>query len=363
MEMKRTGVALALCLTLQYAQLLGAEEDVLPGWKGEVFQPGSVFADLHVAGEDRVRDVRGTADRATTQPWVEVVSWRPRTFVYHNFLSAQECDHIVNISKPLMMRSTVVGAGGASVQDNIRTSYGAFIRRGKDPVITRMERRLADWTHLGVEHQEDTQILRYGVGQKYGAHYDSLVEQSPRLATVLIYLQDTEDGGETAFPQGSEWADESMPERFGPFSECARGHVAVKPKKGMALLFYSLSLDAKVQDSASMHTGCPVLSGTKWSATKWIHTDPFHPEWLAAGAAEAADQPLPVPEECSDTEAKCADWATAGECKNNPSWMVGDGSQLGHCRHACGVCEVCEKADAACRRRNRVAAGFLPLDD
>lgn len=38
---------------------------------------------------------------------------------------------------------------------------------------------------------------------------------------------------------------------------------------GTALLFYSLSLDAKVQDTASMHTGCPVLSGTKWSATKW----------------------------------------------------------------------------------------------
>ena len=86
---------------------------------------------------------------------------------------------------------------------------------------------------------------------------------------------------------------------------------------GMALLFYSLKLDAKTQDDASMHTGCPVLSGTKWSATKWwdvwsvccagvvsrrhmgnvqpcssalpacfhcrIHTDPFHPEWLAAG--------------------------------------------------------------------------------
>lgn len=104
-------------------------------------------------------------------------------------------------------------------------------------MISRMERRLADWTHLGVDHQEDTQILRcaagcnntgkvacstyesaaapclhltqlhlmphlmrpslssvdrrYGVGQKYGSHYDSLVEQSPRIATALIYLQVT----------------------------------------------------------------------------------------------------------------------------------------------------------------------------
>lgn len=32
------------------------------------------------------------------------------------------------------------------------------------------------------------QILRYGVGQFYAAHYDSLSETSPRVATVLIYL-------------------------------------------------------------------------------------------------------------------------------------------------------------------------------
>ena len=45
------------------------------------------------------------------------------------------------------------------------------------------------------------------------------------------------------------------------------------------------------------------------------------------------------------------------------SWQVGEGSQLGHCRHACEACEVCGSRDTACRGRNRVAAGFLPLDD
>lgn len=63
-----------------------------------------------------------------------------------------------------------------------------------------MEERLAAWTHLPLPHQEDTQILRYGPGQKYGAHFDALVEDTPRTATVLVYLEDTEEGGETAFP-------------------------------------------------------------------------------------------------------------------------------------------------------------------
>lgn len=63
---------------------------------------------------------------------------------------------------------------------------------------------MADWTMLEVPHQEDIQVLRYGIGQKYGAHYDSLDNESPRVATVLIYLSDTaEEGGETAFPSVS----------------------------------------------------------------------------------------------------------------------------------------------------------------
>jgi hypothetical protein len=68
-----------------------------------------------------------------------------------------------------------------------------------------------------------------------GAHMDVLVEQTPRLATVLLYLSDVEEGGETAFPSQSVWADKRQAKRFGPFSECAEGHVAVKPKKGMLL--------------------------------------------------------------------------------------------------------------------------------
>ena len=54
---------------------------------------------------------------------------------------------------------------------------------------------------MNITHQEDMQILRYAKGQKYGAHYDSLADQSPRIATVLLYLGNgTLDGGETAFP-------------------------------------------------------------------------------------------------------------------------------------------------------------------
>lgn len=54
-------------------------------------------------------------------------------------------------------------------------------------------------------HQEDMNVLRYGVGQKYGAHMDVLNkhDEGPRVATVLVYLSDVPEGGETAFPKAS----------------------------------------------------------------------------------------------------------------------------------------------------------------
>jgi prolyl 4-hydroxylase len=51
-------------------------------------------------------------------------------------------------------------------------------------------------------------------------------------------------------------------------AECGRKGIAVKPRKGDALLFWSLAPDSKTKDMTSMHGGCPVIKGDKWSATK-----------------------------------------------------------------------------------------------
>lgn len=61
----------------------------------------------------------------------------------------------------------------------------------------------------------------------------------------------------------------------------------------MALLFYSLDLEGS-QDPSSLHTGCPIIQGVKWTATKWIHTSPFRPESLG-GDAEVLSQVLLLP--------------------------------------------------------------------
>jgi hypothetical protein len=55
----------------------------------------------------------------------------------------------------------------------------------------------------------------------------------------MCFVPDVEEGGETAFPKNSVYTEPSIPVKGGPWSDCAKGHVAAKPKKNDAVLFYS----------------------------------------------------------------------------------------------------------------------------
>ena len=59
---------------------------------------------------------------------VEHLAWHPRAWLYHNFLTAEEADHLIELAAPSMARSTVVDSEtGDSVLDPIRTSQGTFL--------------------------------------------------------------------------------------------------------------------------------------------------------------------------------------------------------------------------------------------
>ncbi|GLT82582.1 hypothetical protein SLE2022_009450 [Rubroshorea leprosula] len=213
------------------------------------------------------------------EQWVEVISWEPRAFVYHNFLSKEECEYLINLAKPHMQKSTVVDSEtGKSTDSRVRTSSGTFLQRGRDKIIRDIEKRIADFTFIPVEHGEGLQILHYEVGQKYEPHFDYFMDEfntrngGQRIATVLMYLSDVEEGGETVFHAAKgnfsavPWWDE--------LSECGKKGLSVKPKMGDALLFWSMKPDASL-DPSSLHGGCPVIKGNKWSSTKWMRVNEY----------------------------------------------------------------------------------------
>ena len=52
------------------------------------------------ASEQRVLDCCNGCNLLQCAGRVEPISWQPRAFVYHHFLSDEECDHIVSLAKP-----------------------------------------------------------------------------------------------------------------------------------------------------------------------------------------------------------------------------------------------------------------------
>ena len=97
------------------------------------------------------------------------------------------------------------------------------------------------------------QLLHYNVGGLYGLHYDSantdvVNDVHYRIATWINYLSDVEAGGATVFPLLN---------------------VTVWPEKGAALFWYNLRSSGSL-DEDTLHSGCPVIYGDKWIATKWI---------------------------------------------------------------------------------------------
>ncbi|XP_062170554.1 prolyl 4-hydroxylase 1 [Alnus glutinosa] len=200
----------------------------------------------------------------------EIISWSPRIIVLHKFLSMEECDYLRAIALPRLQISTVVDTKtGKGIKSDVRTSSGMFLspEERKYPMVQAIEKRISVYSQIPVENGELIQVLRYEKGQYYKAHHDyfsdtfNVKRGGQRIATVLMYLSDNVVGGETHFPLAGS-------------GEChcggkMVGGLSVKPSKGDAVLFWSMGLDGQ-SDPNSIHGGCEVLAGEKWSATKWM---------------------------------------------------------------------------------------------
>ncbi|KAL6610406.1 hypothetical protein ACP70R_040375 [Stipagrostis hirtigluma subsp. patula] len=255
------------------------------------------------------------------------ISWKPRAFLYQHFLSDDEANHLISLARAELKRSAVVDTmSGKSKLSDVRTSSGAFLTKNQDPIVAGIEDKIAAWTFMPKENGEDIQVLRYKNGERYQQHYDyfsnnvNTLRGGQRIATVLMYLTDVAEGGETVFPLAEEFDDA----KDATLSECAQKGIAVKPRKGDALLFFNLKPDA-TKDPSSLHAGCPVIKGEKWSATKWIRVASFSKTYRAQG-------------NCTDENESCSKWAALGECTKNPEYMVGTAESPGFCRRSCNLC-------------------------
>ncbi|KAI3907237.1 hypothetical protein MKW92_025241 [Papaver armeniacum] len=161
------------------------------------------------------------------------------------------------------------------IVSDARTSFGMFLSKAesKNPIVEAIEKRISAFCQVPVENGEPIQVLRYEKNQYFRLHSDYFTDTTPfkfsggqRIATMLMYLSDNVEGGETYFPMAGKG-------KCSCAGKMLKGS-SVKPIKGNAVLFWSVGLDGK-EDPKSVHTGCDVLSGEKWSATKWMRQNKY----------------------------------------------------------------------------------------
>ena len=189
----------------------------------------------------------------------------PEILLIDNFLSKEECDHIIKVGDPLVRKSEVCGRGG-SRPDKSRTSWTAHIgkklltKNHKDKVLMDVYERAAKFCNRNSKNIEPIQLVRYTPGQFFNSHYDYLDTKIPRYAenvkkngqreaTFFVYINDVPDGvgGETHFKKINK---------------------TFKGKKGQAVFWFNMR-NGKV-DPLTLHSGTEIKKGIKYGLNIWV---------------------------------------------------------------------------------------------
>ncbi|KAK8572599.1 hypothetical protein V6N12_028651 [Hibiscus sabdariffa] len=81
-----------------------------------------------LATYSRMASKRGRGLGYRGEQWTEVISWEPRAFLYHNFLSKEECEYLIKIAKPFMKKSSVVDTKTGKRKDSRFVSSAGCVR-------------------------------------------------------------------------------------------------------------------------------------------------------------------------------------------------------------------------------------------
>lgn len=175
---------------------------------------------------------------------------------FERLFSPDECAWLAAAAVPMLEPAVVVDPGsGRQVRDPVRVcdSIG-FTWPLENPAIHALNRRLAAATGTAIGQGEPLQVLRYRPGGEYRPHFDAIPGfANPRTLTMLVWLNDDYEGGETHFPTPG---------------------LKLKGRAGDALLFRNTGPDGR-RDPAAGHAGLPVTAGEKLIASRWIRARLF----------------------------------------------------------------------------------------
>nr|XP_018906632.1 PREDICTED: prolyl 4-hydroxylase subunit alpha-2-like [Bemisia tabaci] len=185
----------------------------------------------------------------------EELHLRPKISIYHEFLTNDGIDKIIESARDQMLREATRNGSSAEyeVDQYVRYRKIIFLERGISNFESLLKHTNA-LTGLSDETAGDIQVNYYGSGGGHAPRYDAYSEHfDPRLGnpttTVQFYLNNVQVGGETVF-DGLD--------------------VLVKPEKGSVLVWDNLRRNGLI-DMFSGHGICPVFHGHQLTATLYYH--------------------------------------------------------------------------------------------
>ena len=207
----------------------------------------------------------------------------PQVWVFNNFLTPDECLHIVELAEP-RMDDALVSRLGTNTASNRRTGQVAWVRHDEDDVVRGVIGRVSELVAVPANHAENLQVIHYGETEEYQSHFDAwdietdkgkekTARGGNRAVTALLYLNEVDGGGGTGFPKLD---------------------LEVDAIPGRMVIFHNLYEGYSTRHRKSLHGGLPVTAGEKWACNLWFREQPY--QGVAAPAkpsARAATRPAP----------------------------------------------------------------------
>jgi prolyl 4-hydroxylase len=178
-----------------------------------------------------------------------------------DFITEKEKNYILDKTKDKFVTS---GLYLNKNTDNIRKSQTAWISK-HNATIKNIIMRVCEKTNLPFQNAEDMQVTKYEPGGYFTKHYDTTHEFGEhsdnfyslgghRVATMIIYLNDDFEGGETEFVNLQK---------------------KIQPIERAGILFYSLDKNREQCHPYSLHQGNPVSLGNKYIVNIWMRQNKF----------------------------------------------------------------------------------------
>ena len=146
-----------------------------------------------------------------------------------DLLTDAQCDALVAaaLERGLKPSEVLDVTGNSKLDPTHRTSDQTWYWDHEHPVAAHLAEMASKLAGTPTTHQEQLQVVRYRTGGQFRDHHDAFFHEStnPRRATLLVYLNDDFDGGDTVF------------ERIG---------TRIRPRKGKGVFFWNTDEEDRI---------------------------------------------------------------------------------------------------------------------